>query len=359
MSLRPGDAIQFRSSSLPWVVQSATINGLSVDIEAQASHVAVVPLPADPGRAIAEPDAPIGRTQLMLFETPPPGDELSDHPIAYVAAASQSAWKAVPLELRLGSNALPGMAIPRQATMGYAQSVLAARSPMITDELSSVIVELVDRSRPLLNADDGALMAGANLALLGEELIQFGRADEAAAGTYKLSRLLRGRRGTEWAAADHCVGDAFCMIDQSLRPVDSGGGSMGSLLTAISHGIGDAAPLPRAQRFVTGEALRPPSPCHLTMWRDGSGGIGAEWIRRSHRGWTWLDEVGVPPDPFAELYRVTISGPAGSIQIETDVPKLLCAAAELPAESGQLIRLAVVTVGPKAVSHEASATFII
>ena len=359
MVLRPGDAIQLHGSPMPWVVRSATINGLSVDIEAEAGSVGIMALPADPGRATTEPDRVVGRTELMMFETPPPGDTPLDHPITYVAAASQGAWKPVPLELRLGQEPLPGLAMMRQAVIGRAYSVLAPRSPMIMDELSSVVVELVGGSKPLLNADDDALMAGSNLALLGEELIQFGQADETAAGTFRLSRLLRGRRGTEWAVEGHRVGEFLCMIDQSLRPVDLAAGAVGSRLTAIAHGIGDAAPLPEAERLVTGEALRPPSPCHLKLWLDGNGGIGAVWTRRSHRGWTWLDEVGVPDDPFAELYRVTIEGPAGTMVIETGVPKLLRAQTELPAVSGQSIRLAVVTVGPRAVSHEISATLII
>jgi hypothetical protein len=359
MALRPGDAIQLGGLPPAWTIRSATISGLSVDIEAEGATVNVVPLPADPGRAIAEPDTPIGRTELMLFEAPPVGDMPSDLPIAHIAAASSGAWKAVPLELRLGQESLPGIAMLRQAVMGHAQSVLAPRAPMIMDELSSVTVKLVGEARPLLNADDDALMAGANLALLGDELIQFGRAEEVAAGTFRLSRLLRGRRGTEWAAGGHVAGESFCLLDQSPRPVELPAGAIGSALTAIAHGIGDVAPLPEIQQLVTGEALRPPSPSHLKLWRDGSGGIGVEWTRRTHRGWTWLDEVGVPDDPFAELYRASIEGPAGNFLIETDVPNLLIAPTALPASAGESIRLAVVTVGPKAVSHEIFSTLIL
>lgn len=202
-------------------------------------------------------------------------------------------------------------------------------------------------------------MAGANLALLGDELIQFGRAEEVVAGTFRLSQLLRGRRGTEWAVGGHVAGEFFCLLDQNLRTVELPAGAIGSALTVVAHGIGDAAPLPDAQRLVTGEALRPPSPCHLKLWRDGSGGIGAQWTRRTHRGWAWLDEVGVPDDAFAERYRVAIEGPAGSVTIETDLPNLLIAPTELPASAGESIRLAVVTIGPKAVSHEISATLIL
>jgi hypothetical protein len=230
---------------------------------------------------------------------------------------------------------------------------------MIMDELSSVTVKLVDGTRPLLNADDDALMAGANLAMLGDELIQFGRADETAAGMFRLSRLLRGRRGTEWAASDHTSGEPFCMIDPAVRPVEVPVGAIGASLTAIAHGVGDVAPLPQFQWPVVGEALRPPSPCRLKLWRDSAGDLCASWTRRSHRGWTWIDETGVPDDPFPERYRIRIDGAAGTTLIETEAPNLLASQADLPGETGEEIGLSVATVGPRAVSREISATIIL
>ena len=198
-------------------------------------------------------------------------------------------------------------------------------------------------------------MAGANLALLGEELIQFGRAEEVSAGTFKLSRLLRGRRGTEWAAGEHRIGEPFCLINHGILPIEVPAGAVGTELAAIAHGVGDAAPLPEARRNLTAEAMRPPSPCHLRLWRTDGGGIGAQWVRRSHGGWVWLDEVGVPDDRFAELYRVTIDGPGGQVILELASPGLACEPADLPASSGDAIRLTVATVGPRAVSHGISA----
>jgi hypothetical protein len=306
---------------------------------------------------VTEPDKPIGRTQMVLFEAPPSSGTLSDSPVVHVAAATGGAWKPIPLELRLDAEALPIVAVRRQAIIGYAVSTLDPRSPMIVDELSSVTVKLVGQPA-LLNADDEALMAGSNLAVVGEELIQFGRAEEIEPGTFRLSRLLRGRRGTEWAADGHQAGEPFCLVDQGIQPVEAPASAVGATLTAIAHGIGDIAPLPEAQRLMTGEAMRPPSPCHLELWRE-SGGISAQWVRRSHRGWDWLDEVGVPDDPFAELYRVTIEGPQGQMSFEVTTPAFNCALADLPAVSGGTIRLTVAMVGPLAISHGCTATTII
>jgi hypothetical protein len=355
ITLRPGDAIQIGDGAQTWVARSVTVDGLAVEIEADAAPIGVPTLPADPGRPIAQPDKPIGRTELIMFEAPPSAGMLSDFPIAYVAAATSGSWKTVPIELRLGDGSLAPVAIRRQSAAGHALSVLDARSPMIIDELSSVIVRLVDPSAALLNADIDALMTGANLAVLGEELIQFGRAEEIAPGIFRLSRLLRGRRGTEWAAGAHRSGEPFCLIDQSIQPVEAPTGAIGTNLTAIAHGVGDVAPLPEAQRILTGEAMRPPSPCHLKVRRDGTG-IRAQWIRRSHLGWDWLNEVGVPDDPFAELYRFTIEGPRGLIGLETAAASIACDLADIPAVSGEEILLTVATAGPRAISYGISAT---
>lgn len=162
--------------------------------------------------------------------------------------------------------------------------------------------------------------------VLGDELIQFASAVPLSAGLYRLSRLLRGRRGIEWAAD--------------------------------SHAIGDTAPLPVAVRFVAGESLRPPSPCHLRLWRDCTS-LHAEWVRRSHRGWAWIDGVGVADDPFPEFYRLTVTGPAGQADVESTATNASLVVSELPAISGDSISVSVAMAGPMALSRAVSATVIL
>ncbi len=107
---------------------------------------------------------------------------------------------------------------------------------MILDELSTVSVRLSNPAHFLLNADADALMAGANLALVGDELIQFERAEQLSLGLYRLSSLLRGRRGTEWAASTHAAGEAFCLIDiAAVRPLEIPASAAGVPLTATAH----------------------------------------------------------------------------------------------------------------------------
>jgi hypothetical protein len=356
MDLTPGDAVQLAGSGRAWVVQSVSIEGMAVVIEAEAASVAVPALPADPGRAVSEPDLPIGRTELILFELPSLADAPEALARAFVAASNAGRWKSVPVELALGPDPLAGMAVTKRAVLGVAETVLDARVPLILDQVSTVDVRLANPAHILLNADWDALM-GANSAVIGDELIQFGRAEQLGPGLYRLSSLLRGRRGTEWAAAGHATGDTFCMIDPSImRPVELSVSAVGAMLTATAHGIGDVAPLPSVGRLLTGESLRPPSPCHLKLSRDGAD-LQAEWVRRSHRGWAWSD--GVAEDPFPELYRLTVTGPAGQVVVESATTNASIDAAELPAQPGQQIGLSVAMVGPTALSRGTSATIIL
>jgi len=57
------------------------------------------------------------------------------------------------------------------------------------------------------------VLNGANGFILGNEVIQFQNATLNADGTYTLSKLLRGRRGTEWACSKHQLGETFLLLN--------------------------------------------------------------------------------------------------------------------------------------------------
>lgn len=357
MGLRPGDALQLAGMPRPWMVRTVSIEGMAVAIEAEAAPVAIQSLPADPGRPVSEPDLPVGRSEVALFELPPEADALGDSPIAYIAASNEGQWKSLPIELTLGDQPLPGLAIGRRSIVGRTETVLDPRTPHIIDQRSQVVIRLANSGDILLNADQDALTAGANLAMIGAELVQFGRAEALGPGLFRLSNLLRGRRGTEWAAATHQAGEPFCMMDPGrVRSAPLAAGAVGAMLTAVAHGIGDVAPLPQASRSVSGEAMRPPPPCHLKAIRSGAD-ILVQWVRRSHRQWAWVDSVGDGEDGFPERYRVTVEGLGGEAVVETSNRSVLLGESQIPGQAGQSITLSVVTLGPAALSHAARTTF--
>ena len=72
-----------------------------------------------------------------------------------------------------------------------------------------------------------AMLNGANQALLidpdgGVEIIQFATVTANADGSYTLSTLLRGRRGTEAFTGGHSLGTLFVLVERAHpRPAGS------------------------------------------------------------------------------------------------------------------------------------------
>jgi hypothetical protein len=60
---------------------------------------------------------------------------------------------------------------------------------------------------------DLEVLDGANLLLVGQEIVQFANAEQVGASEWRLSRLLRARRGTQWAMSTHQVGDVVLVLD--------------------------------------------------------------------------------------------------------------------------------------------------
>jgi hypothetical protein len=223
------------------------------------------------------------------------------------------------------------------------------------DERSSVEVELLNEAMWLESRNDAALASGANLAVLGEELIQFGVATPLGARRFRLSRLLRGRRGTEWAAGLHSAGEPFALIEaESLAAIDAPLGALGGEARLLATGLGDPDGV-LALRQLRGEAMRPPSPVHLRAQRLANGDLALSWVRRSRNGWVWLSGSDTPLGEETEAYRLTLTGEAYQRSLTLPSPAFLYTATEQAADglAGPLA-IEVVQLGTSAPSRPAS-----
>jgi hypothetical protein len=117
-----------------------------------------------------------------------------------------------------------------------------------------VDVRLIDPDQWLVSADDAALATGANLALIGGELIQFGDVTPLGSGAFRLARLLRGRSGTEIAISSHGVDEVFCVIETaSLQSISLPITSIGTNVSASIPGGASATVVvrPRADAIAS------------------------------------------------------------------------------------------------------------
>lgn len=323
LTLEPGAVVTVEGEIGRWRIERSEWEAMGVRLRLrQVGGAGVSAPPADPGSPVAQADNLHGPTSLIVADLPMPGDQLLTAPLVVAAAAgSQAGWRLAELfavdATTSGLTSIGGTA--PSAIMGTLLSLPSATASAALFDLSSAVdVQLLNSAMTLANADDAALLHGANQALIGGEVIQFGIASQTSPTTWRLSRLLRGRRGTEWAVAGHNMSEPFLLLDQtSLLAVPSTYAVMGSTVTLDAIGIGDTSPA-QASALVAGQAILPLSPVQVQAVASG-GGWQFSWVRRSRLGWQWIDGADAPLGEEQESYRITLLR-SGSVYRTATVP---------------------------------------
>lgn len=252
---------------------------------------------------------PPGPTRMAMLDLPLlPFDDAAQPVLRIALAGTDRHWRGAVLYRSDdgGGTYSQIAATDAPATMGTAITVLGAGVHTVVDEASHVDVLLLG-DQTLESVPLPAMLNGANLALLGEEVLQFMHAELLADGKYRLSGLLRGRLGTEYAIARHGLGERFVLLNGNIakapQPVDGIG--LPRLYKPVTVGmtLGNTDPVSHA---ATGRAWKPYSPVHVTASRNGSGDITLRWIRRTRTGGGWRDGVDVPLGESSERYEVEI-----------------------------------------------------
>ncbi|HEX2764110.1 MAG TPA: phage tail protein [Allosphingosinicella sp.] len=342
-----------------WRVVRATLENmvLTLDLVGRAADAGPIPAAAA-GVAVVQPDQIHGATRLVLLDVPLGSEDLPSRPRLLVAAAGEGeGWRRAGLLASDdgGANWREAGDTAPAATMGTAVTVPGPAASALLDLRAAMTVELASTSMWLESRSDAALAAGDNLAALGDELIQFGVAEPIGPRTFRLSRLLRGRRGTEWATAGHAGGEPFVLIEaESLANVDFPPVAVGASTSIMATGVGDPDGVV-ASRTLAGDALRPPSPVHLRARRLAGGDVVLSWVRRSRSGWVWLSGSDTPLGEESERYRVAFAAGDVRREFEAAEPGLLYTAAAQAADglTGEL-RIEVVQLGTNGPSRPAA-----
>lgn len=270
----------------------------------------------DAGRATGGADVAQGATVLVPLDLPDLGDQAAAAPEIWLAAAGTApGWRRAAVSVSLDDGAswqAAGQTAP-PAVIGSAITALGNGAAALFDRANTVEIALLHDGMSLRGADDDAIVAGANVALLGEEIVQFGDAVQIDATRWRLGRLLRGRRGSEWATAGHVAGERFVLLDAGTLlslPVPLAG--LGATLLVSAIGPGDEGREARASLPIVGRAVRPPAPVGLTAVRLPDGTVRFGWTRRGRTGWLWLDGGDVPLGEDGERYRLDITPSTGA-----------------------------------------------
>ncbi len=316
LSLDPGDVVSLSNDGRLIDYRVTRIGDAGArSIEAIRTDAAIYDLPPGQYRPAKLPSATVyGPAEIALMDLPQLDDTVAAHrPYAAVFANPWYGTAAVWRSATSSGFALLDT-IGQSAHMGALAVDLAAGPLWRFDHGNELLVDL--SSGTLTSVTDLELFAGANALAIESmpgiwEIVQFGNAELVASRRYRLTRLLRGQRGTEDAMGNPApVGARVVVLDSAIQPLSIAEADLG-LPWNWRIGPASAAPsdaIMQAQNFApNGRGLKPFAPAHLRMRREANGDLSMRWIRRDRSlaadSWVLTD---APMSEAAEAYDLKI-----------------------------------------------------
>lgn len=193
-------------------------------------------------------------------------------------------------------------------TMGFCLNVLGDFNCPIIDYRNELIVSLAGGE--LENIDKTKLFNGVNLAVVGNEIIQFQHISQEgfeSADSYKLTGLIRGLYGTEYYCNKHTEGEKFILLTNNIKPTSFP-------LTYINANkyykvVTTGKELEETDAITfqyRGNIFKPYAPCHITATRNANNDLIINWTRRTRIGGDWRDNVDILLGEDFEKYNIEI-----------------------------------------------------
>lgn len=102
-----------------------------------------------------------------------------------------------------------------ESTVGLVEVVTPYNDYHVWDTTTEITVKLT--SGTLISKSEIAVLNGANHCMVGQEVIAFCNAELIADKTYKLTKLMRGRQGSEIYCASHVANELFVGLDNLIK----------------------------------------------------------------------------------------------------------------------------------------------
>lgn len=266
---------------------TAHISGDSPAASPSTQHVAQIQ-PGAPGDGYVPPVILTPSYSRGIVLDIPLAADSHDDLILYMAAgpyASDVTWGGAVIYESVDAGETytlaDSVATSQQATWGYATEALPDALSTVWDRASSLNVSI--HSGTLTSVTEAQAENGANMAVLGQEILHFTTATLEADGSYTLSGFLRGRRGTEQHTATHASGDVFLLVAPTVRHLMGVSDlTQDFVYKTVSAGAINQEGFTTELEF-SGASLKPYSPAHLKVVHS-SGDYVVTWVRRTRLG---------------------------------------------------------------------------
>lgn len=255
-------------------------------------------------------------TALLMLDLPPLREE--DDDAGFYAAAARAGvgttWSGAVIYRSAdggGTWAQVGSVV-NEAIVGRINTALPAGITGTWDYENAIDV-IVPAGTTLESRTEEAVLAGANAAAIGEdgrwEIVQFLDAEEISANRYRLTTLLRGRRGTEYLVGTSEVNDYFVLVSGPgiIRlPLETA--QIGAAMVYRGVTFGSTFSSSTTQAFTGhGMALETFSPVYVHGERgDSSEDLTITWIRRDRLHQTMRSGVELPNSEASESYSIDV-----------------------------------------------------
>lgn len=196
-----------------------------------------------------------------------------------------------------------------EAEWGYVMDTVPSPShgPFALDWETRIRIAPQSKTFELEGATLTQMTQGANLCVIGDEVLQFMDCEQTSDGAWVIWNLYRGRRGTEWACDHHQPGERFMFLDlntvePNAEPLDAIGSQR--WFKAVGDGKSLNGALTESINYQPRD-LMPYAPTNIHREDQGAAGFKLTWKRRTRLGGGLLNGTdAVPLNEAAEKYEV-------------------------------------------------------
>lgn len=261
---------------------------------------------------IAELSDPIGPTDYYILDIPTLDNRYLKSEGLYVGVTGYTdSWTGSMIMSKIASSdsfKTELILLGNPTPLGYALSILGVGRSEAWDRDNFVdVVSSIDLTT--YSISDDSMLQASNYILVGEEILQFGSAVDISLlptdNIYRLSNLLRGRRGTESKIGTHSINERFVYLSENTtigfipKAINSS-----NFYTASS--IGDTILSSNIEHTqYLGNNLKPFNVTYLRAEKIVSD-IHIKWMRRSRDVSGYFKTLALAEDQ--ELYNISING---------------------------------------------------